>query len=234
MYGAELSHIHDVAFGDVARGASPEIIRLLRRVARRRTDSAPLVVEVGCGSGILARALVDKGFRVLGIDVSPHMIRLARARAPRARFRIASLVDAAMPRCDAVIAIGEVVTYVPGGLRPLRRFFDRVHRALHPGGILIFDFLESAARRTFPPKCINGEDWSLVVRADLDARGRVLTRRMWMGSVSIEREIHRVRIYSRQEIADALRASGFRVEMRRSFGSYRLLPGDVAVIAQKL
>jgi len=234
MYGAELSHIHDVAFGDLARGASPEIIRLLGRVARRPTGSAPLVVEVGCGSGILARALVDKGYRVLGIDVSPHMIRLARARAPRARFRIASLVDAAIPRCDTVVAIGEVVTYVPGGLRTLRRFFDRVHRALHPGGFLIFDFLESAARRTFLPKRITGDDWSLVVRADVDARGRVLTRRMWMGSDPRESEIHRVRVYMRQEIGDAVRASGFRVTMRRSFGSYRLLPGDVAVVAQKL
>ena len=234
MYGASLSHIHDVAFGDLARGATPEIVRLLRRVGRRRTGFTPLVVEVGCGSGVLARALVDKGYRVLGIDVSPHMIRLARARAPRARFRIASLVDAAIPRCDAVIGIGEVVTYVPGGLRTLRRFFERVHRALGARGLLIFDFLESAARRTFPPRRVTGDGWSLVVRADVDARGRVLTRRMWIEPDPADREIHRVRIYTRQEIGDALRASGFRVEMRRSFGSYRLLPGDVAVVAQKL
>ena len=46
-------------------------------------------------------------------------------------------------------------------------------------------------------------------------------------------EVHRVRIYSRDEIGRALTAAGFAFSMRRSYGSYRLLPGDVAVVAER-
>jgi 2-polyprenyl-3-methyl-5-hydroxy-6-metoxy-1,4-benzoquinol methylase len=36
------------------------------------------VLELGCGSGRLAQALVDAGYAVLGMDASPAMVDLAR------------------------------------------------------------------------------------------------------------------------------------------------------------
>jgi hypothetical protein len=42
-----------------------------------------------------------------------------------------------------------------------------------------------------------------------------------------------VTIRSRHEVKAALEAAGFSVAMRRSYGRYRLLRGDVAVVAQK-
>lgn len=99
------------------------------------------LVEVGCGSGSLARHLVDAGYNVVGFDISRAMIRLAREKVPEAKFRVASLTEARMPRCDAVVAIGEVVTYVPARGRrtgpppALRRFFSRVHEWCRPSGL---------------------------------------------------------------------------------------------------
>ena len=240
MYGADLAHIHDAGFGEFSRRAAPALIRLLRGLGiRPSADRTPLVAEVGCGSGIVAAALVERGYAVIGIDASPHMIRLARARAPGALFRAGSLESARLPASDAVMAIGEVIAYVQGGLPALRRFFARAHRALRPDGVLIFDFLESAERRTYPPKSFAGSDWALVVRSDADAHRRVLTRRMTTYRKTDRgylrsSETHRVRIYSRVEIGAALRDAGFMPTMRRSYGSHRLLPGDVAVVAQKL
>src|SRR5207247_11320351 len=68
-------------------------------------------------SGVLARRLVAAGYAVVGIDHSPSMIRIARATAPGAQFRVASLEHVRLPRAKAVIAIGEIVTYVRGGVR---------------------------------------------------------------------------------------------------------------------
>jgi ubiquinone/menaquinone biosynthesis C-methylase UbiE len=45
-----------------------------------------VVLDVGCGTGIDARFLVQKGVRVLGIDASPSMIAEARAKLDFARF----------------------------------------------------------------------------------------------------------------------------------------------------
>jgi SAM-dependent methyltransferase len=231
LYLTDLAHIHDRAFGDVANGVAPELARILARHGIRRGR----IVDAGCGSGILARHLVDAGHRVFGIDASPAMIRLARARAPKGTFRVASIAKTPIPRCDAVVAIGEVITYLPSR-RAVEGFFGRVRAALAPGGLFLFDFIESGERRHYPPKSRAGDDWVLVAQADLARDGRAITRRLTMfrkiGRTDRKsRETHRVRIYSRDELASALAQAGFVAVMRRSFGKYRLMAGDVAVVA---
>jgi len=231
MYSNHLAHIHDSRFSDYARRIAPQ----LSRIIRARGLPSSVVVEVGCGGGVLARRLVDDGFEVHGIDISRAMIRIARARVPEARFRVASLATTRIPACAAVVTIGEVVSYVPGGLQALARFFERVHAALVPGGLLIFDFMESARGRTYDMKSMAGDGWVLAAQASYDRATRILTRRMAMvreGQTGRRhsRETHRVRIYSRQEMVVALRRVGFGVRTARAFGRVRLLRGDVAVI----
>jgi len=231
LYLTDLAYIHDRGFGDLANGVAPELLRILRRHGLRRAR----IVEAGCGSGVLAKHLSDAGHAVLGIDASPAMIRLARRHAPRARFRVGSLTTAPIPRCDAVIAVGEVITYLPSR-RAVERFITRVARALRPGGLFLFDFIESAEGRTYPPKSRGGDDWAIVVRADASGDGRVLTRtittfRKIGATYRRSRETHRIRVHSRETIAAALAAAGFRAVMRRSFGKYRLMTSDVAVVA---
>jgi len=231
LYSTDFAYVHDAGFGDFAKRTAPELIRLLR--AHGIKDGR--IVEIGSGTGILARRLIDAGYDVIGIDRSRDMIRLARAKAPDAIFRLGSLTRAKIPRCDAAIAIGEVVSYVSASPRP---FFTRVHDALEPGGLFIFDFMESAKGRTYAGKSFGGRDWELIVRAEVDAAGRTLTRRMTLlrnvgGKYRRSRETHRVTIRSRHEVKAALEAAGFSVAMSRAYGRYRLLRGDVAVVARK-
>src|SRR5207253_4438511 len=226
---------HDAGFARFAHRAAPELIQILRRHAIRRGR----IVDVGCGSGPLARHLVDAGYDVLGIDDSPAMIRLARAQVPDATFRLAAIPAAALPRCAAVIALNEVISYVPGRMTALRSFFTRAHGALDRGGLLVFDFIASAEERTYAGKSRSGPDWAIAARAEVDRAGRVLTRRLTTfrkidGEYRRSRETHRVRIYGVEEMRDALKSIGFRVRTYRSYGSLRLLPGDVAVIAVKI
>jgi SAM-dependent methyltransferase len=234
VYSADLAYVHDAAFGDLARRAAPEIVRLLRD----RDVRSGHIVEVGCGSGIAARRFVADGYTVTGIDVSPAMIRLARAKVPEARFRVATIERLRLPACDAVVAVGEIVSYVPGGLRALQRFFRRVHDALRPGGVLLFDFIESAAGRTFAAKSFRGADWALAARATFEPSRKLLTRRIAVVRTIGRRarhasEIHRVRVYSRAELRRALERVGLSAAISRSYGAYRLMTGDAAVIATR-
>jgi SAM-dependent methyltransferase len=73
-YAPDLAAIHDAGFGGFARDAAPGLLRRLRRAGIR--DG--LVVDIGCGSGIWARALTDAGYDVLGVDVSEAMLQIAR------------------------------------------------------------------------------------------------------------------------------------------------------------
>lgn len=244
IYADDLAHVHHAGFGDYARRAAPEIARLLARrppfaPGRRRRS---LVVEFGSGGGTTAAYLANRGYRVVGIDQSPAMVRLARTTAPRARFEVGSLTSTALPRCGAIIAIGEVVNYIAatrGGVRThderLFRFFARAARALEPGGLLLFDFMETAPRgRTHEGRIRSADDWAIVSTAA--AQGRQLVRqittvRTLKGKLRVSQETHRVRLYNRRAIAAALRKAGFVVAMRRSIGRIGVIPGDVVAVA---
>jgi len=246
VFATDLAYIHDAGFGGFAEGAAPEIIRILREHGiRARAGAAVRIIEVGCGSGTLARHLAAAGYEVVGYDVSPAMVQLARAKAPKATFRVRSLTDLRVPSCAAVVAIGEVINYVParasGSELPpgLRRFFERAYEALGPDGLLVFDFMESATQRTYQARTKGGQGWVIAAHAEVERGGRILTRRL----VTIRRvgrqyrrsqETHHVRLYERRAVARALAAAGFTVRMSRCYGRHRLMSGDVAVIATKI
>jgi len=131
-YAPDLAYIHDTGFTGFVQKAAPGLLRLLRQHGIR----GGLVVDAGCGSGVWARELTGRGYDVLGIDISPSMIRLARRHAPAATFRVGSFLSVPLPQCAAVTSIGEVVNYAfdrRSGIRGLAQFFRRVFRALQPG-----------------------------------------------------------------------------------------------------
>lgn len=235
MYGRDLAFVHDSGFSGFARQVAPAVHATLRR----SHIAAGTVVEAGCGSGVLARYLARAGYDVRGFDASAAMIRLARGNAPRAKFRVASLETAILPRSQAVVCLGEVVTYLPRGFPSLRAFCKRVHRALPPGGVLLFDFLHSARGRTYRHKTTSGKGWRVVARAEFDARtGRVIreiaTVRTVRGRSRQSRETHVIHVYQRQAIVSMLKRIGFHVRIGRSIGGVRLIRGDTVVVARRL
>ncbi len=97
-YQEDLAYIHDVGFNFHARGAAQALLQIFRR----HGITQGLVVDLGCGSGIWAAELVSAGYNVLGVDQSESMIRLARKKAPRAKFIRLSYLDVPLPACEAV------------------------------------------------------------------------------------------------------------------------------------
>lgn len=52
------------------------------------------VLDVGCGTGVpFAQFLVEKGYQVVGIDISSRMVQLAKKNVPQATFRELSMTD---------------------------------------------------------------------------------------------------------------------------------------------
>jgi predicted TPR repeat methyltransferase len=139
FYGADQAAIHDRAFGKLAAFAGDDLVALLGTAGL----TTGTIVDLGCGSGILARRLTDAGYEVVGVDISADMVALAQARAPGARLTVGSLHDTALPAgCVGVAATGEAVNYATdrrAGMEALERLAARVHGALAPGGYWLFD-----------------------------------------------------------------------------------------------
>src|SRR5262245_51858083 len=141
LYQQDLAYIQSIAFGDLARGAAAEIVRRLRNA----TVTVRGVIDAGCGAGPLSKALVEAGFEVTGVDSSAELLAFARVEAPRAHFINTSIYDAELQECEAILAIGESLTYHGQGELADHRvslFFQRAASMLPPGGLLIFDVIE--------------------------------------------------------------------------------------------
>ncbi len=113
---------------------------IVRHFARQK---APVrtVAELGCGTGSLAAILAERGYSVTAVDLSPEMLTAA---ADKCAGLDVTLVCQDMSRlslpepADAVLCCLDSLNYVT---RPaaVRRTFQRVHDALKPGGLFLFD-----------------------------------------------------------------------------------------------
>lgn len=94
------------------------------------------VLDLGCGTGDMARHIADHGARVVGVDASPDMIAAAQGRFPDLDFRITDA--AALPfeaEFDAVYSHA-VLHWV----RQAEEAARGIARALRPGGRFVAEF----------------------------------------------------------------------------------------------
>jgi SAM-dependent methyltransferase len=94
------------------------------------------VLDAGCGSGVYAAALADRGAEVTGVDVSEAMLAEARERVPTATFHRADLADGLdVVDTDSVdvVLCQHVFSHLPD-LKPVLAAFSRV---LADGGVLV-------------------------------------------------------------------------------------------------
>lgn len=162
-YRADLALVHHLGFGFHAERCAPGILELLRPVR----DRGGLVVELGCGSGLLTKPLVDAGHRVIATDASPAMLDLAREHAPGTEdVRRLVLPDDPIPSADAIVSVGHVLSYLPDEAA-IDRALVAAAQALRPGGILALDLCDLAwgeARRDSPNYSQVADDWAIVTR----------------------------------------------------------------------
>lgn len=217
FYGAPQAAIHDQRYGDLARAYARLLIGELH-AAGLHTGT---VVDVGCGSGILAEAMTSAGYDVLGVDLSPAMLEIARGRAPAARFVQGSVWDVALPEAVAITATGEVLGYLADPRADdghLAGFLGRAAASLQPGGLLAFDL--ASPGRGGPTgtreQLVEADDWVMHFAATEDTAARLLRRRMvifWRDGEHYRRvhEVHQLRLHEPERVETLVREAGLRL-----------------------
>ncbi|HEX6395378.1 MAG TPA: class I SAM-dependent methyltransferase [Acidimicrobiales bacterium] len=160
-YRQDLALVHHLGFGFHADSVAPGILSLLEPILERNG----LVVELGCGSGLLTRHLVGAGHRVIATDASPVMLALAHETAPTVeRFAQLVLPDDPIPASDAIVSVGHPFSYLPDEAS-IDRAFVAAAEALRPGGLLMVDICDlewGTARRDAATAGRVGEDWAII------------------------------------------------------------------------
>jgi SAM-dependent methyltransferase len=146
-YGSDLAWVHHVGYSHHAEQTGPGVVALLREGGLAPGAS---VLDVGCGSGLLARQLRAAGFAVRGVDASPAMLELARDCEPDAKFDVVSLPTGlqpgdtgALPQSDAVVSTGHVLNYLDTRAQ-IAQALGELARAVRPGGLLAIDLMTEA------------------------------------------------------------------------------------------
>jgi SAM-dependent methyltransferase len=239
FYGPQQAGIHHEAFGRLA-GRAADLLTAELEAARL---SSGTVVDLGCGSGILARRMTEAGYEVLGVDVSAAMLEIARREAPAARFVQGSLLDVDLPPGSvAVTATGEALNYAVdprAGDAAFTELAGRVAASLVPGGVFLFDV--SVHGRSGPDRLRvqfhDREGWSVGVREDEDdhslTRAIATFRRADDGRYERTDETHVLHLYDPAWLRSTLDAAAFDVDIRPGYEPGESLAGWVVILARR-
>jgi SAM-dependent methyltransferase len=216
---------------------APGILALLEPVRER----GGLVLEFGCGSGLLTRSLIDAGHRVIATDASPPMLELARelARGAEDIFRLV-LPDDPIPPADAIVCVGHALNYLPD-LASIERALGAIADALRPAGVLAFDICDlewAAARVDQPSRGWVGEDWAVVTEFSVPSPDRFVRQMATFvrnddGSWRRGDERHDNVMVDTATIPVLLAAHGIEATVRESFGGEELPMGLKAVVGHR-
>lgn len=182
------------------------------------------VVDVGCGTGVLACRLAARGLAVVGVDPAAASIAVARrkAHADRVRWIVGTAADLPPLGADLATMTGNVAQVFVSD-REWRATLAACRRVLRPGGRLMFETRDPAREgwrewtrdRTRRTVEVPGLGPVGICTDLLDVRLPLVTFRMTFafpdgrGTVT---SVSTLRFRGRDEIAASLARSGLRVD----------------------
>ena len=180
-------------------------------------DGVRTVLDVCCGTGLLAARLGARGYEVAGVDASEAMLDVARSRlGPRVTLSRTSLPGLTVAGVfDAAVSTFDSFNYLtPDELRlTLRELAPRVR----PGGWLVFDIhtdrmMEFTIANPFVEGESEGNVFAIRSSIDVDARSCDTTIELTPshGGAPFS-EHHRQYFHADRTVQDALRGAGFAV-----------------------
>ena len=112
-----------------------------KRFKENQINKGALVLDLGCGTGNITLPLCERGYDMIGVDISPEMLDLARQKRhgdkvlwlcqDMREFELYGTVA-------AVVSCLDSINYLTGKVG-LKKCFSLVHNYLDPNGIFIFD-----------------------------------------------------------------------------------------------
>jgi SAM-dependent methyltransferase len=235
-YQPDLALVHHLGFGFHADACAPGILALLEPVRAR----GGLVLELGCGSGLLTKHLTDAGHRVIATDYSPAMLELARAYAPAADVRLLALPDDPLPRVDAVVSVGHVLSYLPDEAA-LERALVAIAGALNPNGVMAIDLADlrwAEARLDVEQHSRVADDWVIVTHYSVPAPDRFVREMTTFlknddGTWRRDDERHDNVLIDTSRVPSLLAPHGVTATVGSAFGTESLPDGLAAITGRK-
>ncbi|MCX8053764.1 MAG: class I SAM-dependent methyltransferase, partial [Armatimonadetes bacterium] len=97
------------------------------------------VLDLACGTGNVSEILASRGFRVVGVDISPEMIEVARTKKGGVEYYVQDLAELSLDRVfDLAVCLFDSLNYIIDPNRAALAI-KRIGQHLVSGGVFIFD-----------------------------------------------------------------------------------------------
>ncbi|MDL2257535.1 class I SAM-dependent methyltransferase [Eubacteriales bacterium OttesenSCG-928-K08] len=219
--------VYDRFMADVNYNEWASYINTLILEANPRAKS---IVDCACGTGTLSLLLAQMGYHVIGADASADMLRVAQEKARAAAAQIPFVCQDMRKLLlhkpvDVILSANDGVNYLIDEPDVLA-FFQAAHKALNPGGLLLFDIsspykLENVlGNNTFSDV---QEDCAYIWSNNYQKHARLCEMELtcfWKNGMLYERtdELHLQRAHDPQELILLLQSAGFRnIHMYEAF-----------------
>lgn len=218
-YGAPLSELYDLLYLGRGKDFAGEAEVVADLIRARRPDAASLL-DVGCGTGEHLATWRGTFARVAGVDVSPDMIAVARAKLPGVPVHLGDMRDFDLGRTfDGICTLFSTLGYMPSTAE-LDAAVGNLTRHLMPGGVLV------AEPWWFPDRFLDGHIGHDVVRRDGTTVARVVHTTKVDGTSRLEAHytvadergirsfvhVQRFTLFDYADYRDAFRRAGCEVE----------------------
>jgi SAM-dependent methyltransferase len=205
-----LSQVYDIGWCRFAE----QYVNLVNQLLSEYRITQATILDLACGTGILAISLASVGHVVRGIDISPAMVVLAKAKSvgiPNVSFEVQDMTKFVVSgRFNLITCTFDSLNYVTNS-DGVRAMFSRVARSLMKSGLFVFDSNTSqlymnvgnGSRKTE----LGGHSFVHTWSYDSMKKQAVTTFEFADGS----REIHRQQSYDLSQLGPILVDVGLRV-----------------------
>lgn len=107
----------------------PSTLKLLGDVKNKK------ILDLGCGPGLYAKTLLNKGAKIKGIDISEKMIKIAKKEAPKAEFKQGDSENLPYKNNEFDIVVASLVL---GHIKSWDKTLEEIKRVLKKRGIFVF------------------------------------------------------------------------------------------------
>ena len=195
-------------------------VEFYMEILRREGMIPRTCADLACGTGSVTKILAEKGYEVIGVDLSEEMLTEAFQKVQSMdnppRFICQNLRDLYLPRgVDMAVCALDSLDYITNP-DDCAEAIRRTYKALNPGGIFIFDVNTPEKLRAMDGQVFLDEDDDVycVWRGEFDAETNICS--YWMdlfqrhGSVwQRSYEEHCEYAYSEAQLRGYLKAAGF-------------------------
>jgi len=168
-YGEIFSKVYNKDWKEFSEYISPLIYNFIE-LKRDENSLNKSLLDLCCGTGQLAKFFLKKGYKIYGVDKSPHMLRYAKdnnkmfEEDERAVFIKSDALSFELPeKISFVVSVFDSLNHLPD-IDSLKTCFSRVYDYLTDNGIFIFDLNTTKGLYGFNDFSIQDDEDMTIIR----------------------------------------------------------------------